>query len=57
MLAREVGLSRVQLHRKMKDITGVSTSVFNPESTDEESGSTTSGREAEYFRNSGCGRL
>ena len=28
MLAREVGLSRVQLHRKMKDITGVSTSVF-----------------------------
>ena len=26
--AREVGLSRVQLHRKMKDITGVSTSVF-----------------------------
>ena len=28
MLAREVGLSRVQLHRKMKDITGVSTSAF-----------------------------
>ena len=28
MLAREVGLSRVQLHRKMKDITGVSTSIF-----------------------------
>ncbi|WP_294558200.1 two-component regulator propeller domain-containing protein [uncultured Bacteroides sp.] len=28
MLAREVGLSRVQLHRKMKDITGVSTSTF-----------------------------
>lgn len=28
MLAKEVGLSRVQLHRKMKDITGVSSSVF-----------------------------
>lgn len=27
-LAREVGLSRVQLHRKMKDIAGVSTAVF-----------------------------
>jgi ligand-binding sensor domain-containing protein/DNA-binding response OmpR family regulator/nitrogen-specific signal transduction histidine kinase len=28
VLAREVGLSRVQLHRKMKDIAGVSTAVF-----------------------------
>lgn len=28
MLAREVGLSRVQLHRKLKDITGVSTASF-----------------------------
>lgn len=27
-LAREVGLSRVQLHRKMKEIAGVSTAVF-----------------------------
>lgn len=28
MMAKEVGLSRVQLHRKLKDITGVSASVF-----------------------------
>ncbi|WP_288359618.1 two-component regulator propeller domain-containing protein [uncultured Bacteroides sp.] len=28
VLAREVGLSRVQLHRKMKEIAGVSTAVF-----------------------------
>ena len=28
MLAREVGLSRVQLHRKLKDITGVPASTF-----------------------------
>lgn len=28
MMAREVGLSRVQLHRKLKDITGVPASTF-----------------------------
>ena len=28
MLAMEVGLSRVQLHRKMKEITGISTGEF-----------------------------
>ena len=28
MMAREVGLSRVQLHRKLKDITGVTASTF-----------------------------
>ena len=28
MLCHEVGISRAQLHRKMKDVTGLSTSEF-----------------------------